>query len=227
MAGCRTLSNDGFELDGLNDLLSDREQDLFDLAAGRDGRREQKGYVTPAQARAFLQSARQVDRSPGAAPPRSPIAHAYFRDAAAFVEPSPEENQPVPNAPALLPASGDFPASAPDEPPASIDERAAAIATVLDVLVEAGVVNQQPRGLLAAAPDGVPRLAHLHTQLELAREIDPVCVGEADRGARLSRQRAGGRSLDPVARLYAEGGVGRGGRDLRSRTRELAGGRGD
>src|SRR5581483_8978660 len=49
MAGCRKLSNDGFELDGLDDLLSDRDQDLFDLAAGREGRREQKGYVTPAQ----------------------------------------------------------------------------------------------------------------------------------------------------------------------------------
>jgi len=173
MAGCRTLSNDGFELDGLHDLLSDREQDLFDLAAGREGRREQQGYVTPAQARAFLQSARQVDRTRGAAPPQSPIARAYFRDAAAFAAPPFPDGQPAPSATALLPASGEPPASAQDEP-ASIDERSAAMATVLEVLVEARVVNQQLRGLVAAAPDGVPRLARLHAQLEVAREIDPV-----------------------------------------------------
>jgi hypothetical protein len=172
MTGCRTLSNDGFELDGLDDLLSDREQELFDLAAGRDGRRERKGYVTPAQARAFLQSARQVDRARADAPPPSPIARAYFRDAAAFDEPGPDERQPAPNAPALLPASGEHPA--PDDPTSSDDERTAAMATVLDVLAEAGVLNQQPRGLLAAAPDAEPRLARLHTKLEFAREIDPA-----------------------------------------------------
>ena len=82
MRGCRTLSNAGFELDGLDDLLSDTEQDMFDLAIAREQRREQQGYLTPAQARAFLQSARQVDRSQTAAPPQSPIARAYFHAAA-------------------------------------------------------------------------------------------------------------------------------------------------
>jgi len=174
MAGCRKLSNDGFELDGLHDLLSDGDHDLFDLAAGRDARRERKGFVTPAQARAFLQSARQVDRTRGAVPPPSPIARAYFRDAAAFEESSPEERQPAPDTLALPPASGEHRGSAPDAHAPSNDERTAAMATVLDVLVEAGVLNQQPRGLLGAAPDTAPRLARLHTQLELVREIDPV-----------------------------------------------------
>jgi Family of unknown function (DUF6178) len=174
MAGCRKLSNDGFELDGLDDLLSDRDQDLFDLAAGREERREQKGYVTPAQARAFLQSARQVDRAGSGAPPPSPIARAYFRAALVSDEPNAEADAPLPNAPALLPASGEpAAASVPGESPVSVDERTAAMATVLEVLVEAGVLNQAPRGLLAAAPDG-ERLARLHAQLEFAREIDPV-----------------------------------------------------
>src|SRR5205085_7721777 len=53
-------------------------------------------------------------------------------------------------------------------------ERVAAMATVLDVLVEAGVLSQPARGLLAAAPDAEPRLARLYRQLELVREIDPV-----------------------------------------------------
>jgi hypothetical protein len=174
MAGCRKLSNDGFELDGLDDLLSDRDQDLFDLAAEREQRREQKGYVTPAEARAFLQSARHVDRARSGAPPPSPIARAYFRGVAASGEPTGAANPVVPNAPPLLAAAAEPAASPSDESPASPAERKAAMATVLDVLVEAGVLHQGPRGLLPAAPDAEPRLARLHTLLELAREIDPV-----------------------------------------------------
>ena len=60
MRGCRSLSNSGSEVDGLDDLLPDDEQVMFDLAFTRERRREQQGYVTPAQARAFLQMSRQV-----------------------------------------------------------------------------------------------------------------------------------------------------------------------
>ena len=35
MRGCRELSNSGFELDGLNDLLSGEHQTMFDLALDR------------------------------------------------------------------------------------------------------------------------------------------------------------------------------------------------
>src|SRR4029079_1610569 len=55
MSECRTLSNSGFEVDGLHDILGDGAQVMFDLAVDREGRREKQGYVTPAQARAFLQ----------------------------------------------------------------------------------------------------------------------------------------------------------------------------
>ena len=60
MRGCGRLSNSGSELDGLDDLLADRKQALFDLATNRERRRDQQGYVTPAQARAFLQMSREL-----------------------------------------------------------------------------------------------------------------------------------------------------------------------
>ena len=78
MRGCRRLSNSTPEPDGFHDLLTGNEQDMFDLAAAREARREKQGYVSPAQASAFLQVARQA-RQPGALQPHNPIARAYFR----------------------------------------------------------------------------------------------------------------------------------------------------
>src|SRR5207247_2132008 len=78
MRGCRRLSNSTPEPDGFHDLLTGNEQDMFDLAAAREARREKQGYVSPAQASAFLQMARQA-RQPGALQPHNPIARAYFR----------------------------------------------------------------------------------------------------------------------------------------------------
>lgn len=78
MRGCVRLSSDAPEENGFHELLEDDEQDLFDLTIEREARREQQGFVTPAQAQAFLKDARalQLTASP---PPRSPIAAAYFR----------------------------------------------------------------------------------------------------------------------------------------------------
>jgi hypothetical protein len=76
MSGCRRLSNSKPEEDGFYQLLDDDEQDLFDLTIDRERRREQQGYVTPAQARAFLHDARQLRLGNGTLPPRSPIAEA-------------------------------------------------------------------------------------------------------------------------------------------------------
>jgi hypothetical protein len=78
MGGCRRLSNAGFEVDGLHDLLGDAEQDLFDLAFEREQCREKQGYVTPAHARAFLQLARER-RQDVTGRERNPVAVAYFR----------------------------------------------------------------------------------------------------------------------------------------------------
>jgi hypothetical protein len=77
LAGCRRLSNAGFELDGLHDVLGDAEQGLFDLEFQREWRRETLGFMTPAQARAFLQLARERRDDDGRE--RNPIAAAYFR----------------------------------------------------------------------------------------------------------------------------------------------------
>src|ERR1700730_17054303 len=79
MRGCRSLSNSTPEVDGLDNLLTDREQVMFDLAFERERRREKQGYVTPAQARAFLQMSRQLPLGHDSAPPDNPIARAYFR----------------------------------------------------------------------------------------------------------------------------------------------------
>ncbi len=60
MQACRTLSNSGWERDGLDDLLSDRNQLRFDLALSRERRRDRSGFVSPERARAFLEAARHV-----------------------------------------------------------------------------------------------------------------------------------------------------------------------
>ena len=60
MHACRTLSNSGWERDGLDNLLSDRNQLRFDLALSRERRRDRSGFVTPERARAFLEAARHV-----------------------------------------------------------------------------------------------------------------------------------------------------------------------
>src|SRR4029079_17206968 len=80
MQGCRLLSNSRPEIDGLDDLLLAPEQHLHDVAIERERRRSRHGYATPADARAFLQMARQ----PRASSPKNPIAAnpiaaAYFR----------------------------------------------------------------------------------------------------------------------------------------------------
>ena len=58
--GCRTLSNSGYEVDGLDDLLFKKDQAMFDVDVGREGRREKAGICDARQARAFLQMAREL-----------------------------------------------------------------------------------------------------------------------------------------------------------------------
>ncbi|HYM23406.1 MAG TPA: DUF6178 family protein, partial [Vicinamibacterales bacterium] len=88
MRGCRELSNEGFELDGLDNLLGTSDQDMYDVAANRDERRERQGYLAAADARAFLRLARL---SRGAGP--NPIASAYFRSIE-WTPPPPDEELP-------------------------------------------------------------------------------------------------------------------------------------
>lgn len=78
MRGCVRLSSDRPEPNGFHALLHDDEQDMFDLTIEREARREEQGYVSPAQAQAFLRAGRAIrlDADP---PLRNPIADAYFR----------------------------------------------------------------------------------------------------------------------------------------------------
>jgi hypothetical protein len=66
MQGCRRLSDSRPEIDGLDDLLLAPEQHLHDVADARERRQSQQGYVTPADARAFLEMARRPAPTPSA-----------------------------------------------------------------------------------------------------------------------------------------------------------------
>ena len=135
MQGCRGLSNSRPEVDGLDDLLLTPEQYFHDEAREREHRRSRRGYATPADARAFLQLARQSPQSPADPTPINPLVSAYFRAA--------EED-----------ASAVTDASAPS------GDIFASIDAVVERLAEAGVAPERPRALLAAG-DGDPRRVRL------------------------------------------------------------------
>jgi Family of unknown function (DUF6178) len=155
MAGCRDLSNCGYEVDGLDDLLARGEQEMFDVAIDRERRREAQGYVAPGQARAFLQSARQLHLADATGPPASIIAGAYFRAV---------DHEPLADAGAnhLLMSL----------PPiaAHTQETARAMAAVMDLLAEGGVLQQAPRALIAGSQEQAPGLGLLQAHLQFARE---------------------------------------------------------
>ena len=92
MRQCCRQSNSRPEVDGLDDLLTTNEQAMFDEALDRETRRDAQGYVTPAQARAFLQSSRRIDRRQSAMPPRDPVTNAYLR---AIDREEPAEETPI------------------------------------------------------------------------------------------------------------------------------------
>jgi hypothetical protein len=153
MQGCRRLSNSRPEIDGLDDLLMAPEQHLHDVAIERERRQSRQGYATPADARAFLQMARQPQHTPQRPIAINPIATAYFRAAEEAADITPEgtaagapENVPHPDA-------TDVSARADDDIPTSID-------AVIELLTEAGVMPERPRALLEAA-DEDPRAARL------------------------------------------------------------------
>jgi hypothetical protein len=136
------LSDDARESDGCDVILDDREQQMRDLAIGRDTRRDREGYVAPAPARAFLEAARDI----GLDEPRPAVdmvALACLRD--------------------LAQASADRetvdPGSSPDDAAGSSEE-VARVTAVMEILVDEGLVTP-PRALLTAgAPESVP-LEHL------------------------------------------------------------------
>lgn len=158
MRGCRSLSNSTPEVDGLDDLLPNEEQVMFDLAFNRERRREQQGYVTPAQARAFLQMSRQVRLGHDTTPPNNPVARAYFR-AIEWTTAADADS----GSRRLPTASG-----ASSAPAASAD----AVTAIVDVLLDAGILPRQPRALLDGPQSHAPRLARIQAQMQFAGDHD-------------------------------------------------------
>jgi hypothetical protein len=163
MQGCRALSNSGREIDGLDDLLSEGDQAMLDLAVDRELRREKQGYVTPAQARAFLQMSRELRLDQGDMPPANPLARAYFRG---IDETRVEGAHNASSASGLL-------ASGSEEQPAPEDSAEAA-AAIFEVLLDAGILAQPPRSLLSGSEVRAPHLGHIRARLEFALDQDPA-----------------------------------------------------
>jgi hypothetical protein len=155
MRGCRALSNSGREPDGLHDLLDEKDQIMFDLTLDRERRRDQQGYATPAQARAFLEMSRRLRLGSDTMPPANPVARAYIR--------SLDQATTAHTAPRRLPAS--------KEPVPSAEPLEAAAALV-DVLLEAGIIAQQPRALLNGSHDRTAILQRVRAHMQFLFDCD-------------------------------------------------------
>jgi len=135
MHGCRRLSNSRPEIDGLDNLLADGEQVIFDVAFDRERRRDVQGFVTPAQARAFLQMSRQRRPRVDSEPAANPIARAYLRAAEEMPETPPAAAEPVP------------------------ENAGEAVAAVVEVLRDAGILDAPPRALLTGSQEAASPVA--------------------------------------------------------------------
>jgi hypothetical protein len=156
MHGCRRLSSSTPEVDGLDELLTDSAQILFDLKIARERRREQQGYVTPPQARAFLESCRELRLGKDGQAPASAIFTAYLRQIRWSDEPPGDEE----------------PGSPPEPGVPATSEPTSAVADVVAVLLEAGIVPAQPLALLGASREERPRLARLQQHMQFVRDRD-------------------------------------------------------
>ncbi len=160
MRGCRRLSNSAPEIDGLDDLLMAPEQLLHDVAVDREQRQSQQGYSTPADARAFLQMARQRRRHQpdGGVIKTNPIAAAYFRAADATASsPDRDASHLAPRALEAAPAGE------------SVSE---ALDAFVDLLAEAGLVPERPLALLEGTAPQPPRFTRLRPLMEHVRDTD-------------------------------------------------------
>jgi hypothetical protein len=150
MRGCRAASSSGREIDGLDDLLDAGDQAMFDVALDREQRRDKSGFVAPAQARAFLDASRRLRIERDAVPPMDPIAGAHLR-----------ASEPV----------------TATTPPLD-DATTESLATVVEVLVEAGIAAPPPRALLTGPDVQTSRLRHIEAQMQVALERDPVAASK-------------------------------------------------
>jgi hypothetical protein len=163
MQGCRRLSNSTPEVDGLDDLLMAPEQLLHDVGSDREQRRSQRGYATPAEARAFLQMARQpADRRQEASSSGNPLAAAYFRAAEEGARAAQESGRRHAPAPAQLRRAG----------------AAASMEEVAALLAEAGLLPAHPRALLEGTAPQPAGLARIRPLMERVRDSDEGAYAE-------------------------------------------------
>jgi hypothetical protein len=156
MRGCRRLSNSRPEADGLGSLLADPEQLLHDLADEREQRRSQRGYPTPADARAFLQMARQPLRGSLRTAAANPVATAYLSPGDEAAPPAGAADNPPETAAGSSP-TGDV---------------SDAVHSVAVLLAEARLSAERPRALLEAAAGRGTRRTRVHALMENVRQED-------------------------------------------------------
>ncbi|HEY7058741.1 MAG TPA: DUF6178 family protein [Vicinamibacterales bacterium] len=134
-------------------VLGLREQVMSEVAAEREERREKQGFVTPAQAVAFLEGSRRVRLDQDVAPRRDPITSSYFRDLARHIRPSSGQS--------AIASSGPAPA--------------VATAGFVETLREAGIIGEGPRPLLSGGTAGeAGPLSRIRTHLQLVAEQNPT-----------------------------------------------------
>jgi len=155
MSRCAAISTEYIEDNGgLFEVMTAQEQVLSDVAAGREERREQEGYVTPPLAAAFLDLARHPVGSDGAPPPCDHVTAGYFRkidqrERAGSGEPAPRRD---------------------DTPAASTEHQ---VHRFLETLQDAGVLPRSKRPLLGTGSSGPgDRLSRIRGFLLHAQEAD-------------------------------------------------------
>ncbi|HEX6972858.1 MAG TPA: DUF6178 family protein [Vicinamibacterales bacterium] len=153
MRGCRRLSNSTPEVDGLDDLLLAPEQHLHDVGLARGKRQSRLGYVSPADARAFLQLARQPHSRALA---NHPIAASYFRDMEEDADDATETTEAAPT-------------GAPQD-----EDVSATVKAVVELLGEVGIVPAPPRALIGTgnAEEGTAKRTVLARLIEFVLEHD-------------------------------------------------------
>ena len=150
MARCCQISTEYIvDNGGLFEVLTADEQVLDDIGGARAERREQEGYVAPAQAAAFLTLARRQTSDEG----RDPVTAGYFRELEHRAK-----------------AQGQGPRAKGRPAPAAEDERqVAGFVRSLEARVGLGTLRELPP---AASDRGHDRLPLIRAQLLFAQEHD-------------------------------------------------------
>lgn len=157
MQGCRRLTSSGRELDGLDDLLPDQEQLRVDVSLCRERRRTRLGFLSPEQARAFLESARRIPPIGESQGRRNAVFASCQRSLTVFDETDAH-------------SATESVATHDHHPPAATGS---AVAGVIEVLRGAGVLAETPRARLPGAHDELPPVnAALDQYLQRCAESD-------------------------------------------------------